>query len=120
VSGTAGGDRPGGARQVLRLTGRGASRKRAFADAMAQVGRAVAERAEGVPYRVEPVAVEVVDAVEHRWQERFLGLLFPRPRSRYELTLRIDVRVAALDLAGVDFAVREERLTPLQHVLRMR
>lgn len=108
------------ARQVLRLTGRGPSRRRAFAEAMAQVARAVADRADGVPYRVEPLSVEVVDAVEHRWQERFLGLLFPRTRSRYELTLRIEVRVAALDLAGVEFAVREERLSPLQHVLRMR
>ncbi|MFG7942245.1 DUF4312 family protein [Streptomyces cacaoi] len=107
-------------RQVLRLTGSGPSRHKAFADAMAQVQRAAGERAPGVCYRVEPVDLQVVSAVEHRWTERFLGLLFARTRSRFELTLRIEVRVAALDLDGLDFTLREERLTPLQHALHMR
>lgn len=107
-------------RHILRLTGTGPTRDKAFADAMARVRQAAGDRVTGVCFRVEPVDLEVVEAVEHRWTERFLGLLFARTRSRYALTLRIEVRVAALDLDAVDFTVREERLSPLQHALRMR
>jgi len=107
-------------RHTLRLTGSGPTREKAFAAAMRQVQQAVGERTDGVCFRVEPVRLTVLSAVEHRWTERFLGLLFPRKRSRFELTLRIDVRAFALDVDGLHFSVREEQLTPLQHVLQMR
>ncbi|MGD3107334.1 DUF4312 family protein [Streptomyces sp. YGL11-2] len=107
-------------RRTVRVDGAGPTRERAFAAALRQVAAAVGEAVDGVCYRVEPLAVEVVSAVEHRWTERFLGLLFPRECRRYELTLRIEVRVAALDPDAIAFTVREERLTPLQHALRMR
>lgn len=107
-------------RHTLRPTGSGATREKAFAAAMQQVQQAVGERTSGVCFRVEPVRLEVASAVEHRWTERFLGLLFPRRRARFELTLRIEVRAMALDVDGLDFAVREEQLTPLQHALQMR
>lgn len=124
TGGTAGDSAPPGGmrrtRHTLHLTGSGPTRERAFAAAMAQVQHAVGERTTGVCFRVEPVDLEVVSAVEHRWTERFLGVLFPRRRAGYELTLRIEVRAAALDLDAVDFSVREERLSPLQHALHMR
>lgn len=105
---------------VLRLSGSGATRQKAFADALAQVQQAAGKKTTGVCFRVEPVGLEVVDAVEHRWTERFLGLFFARKRNRFELKLKIEVRVASLDLDALDFSVREERLTPLQHALHMR
>ncbi|WP_326687465.1 MULTISPECIES: DUF4312 family protein [unclassified Streptomyces] len=107
-------------RHVLRLSGSGPSRHKAFADAMAKVQKTAGEKTTGVCFRVEPVDLEVVEAVEHRWTERFLGLLFARSRSRFSLTLKIEVRVASLDLDALEFSVREERLSPLQHALHMR
>ncbi|MET9494072.1 DUF4312 family protein [Streptomyces sp. NPDC006552] len=107
-------------RHTLRLSGSGPTREKAFATAIGQVQSAVGERTDGVSFRVEPLELDVVSAVEHRWTERFLGLFFPRTRRRYEITLRIEVQVASLDLDALDFTVREERLTPLQHALRMR
>ncbi|GAA2096508.1 hypothetical protein GCM10009801_66180 [Streptomyces albiaxialis] len=107
-------------RLTVRITGSGPTREKAFATAMRQVQQRVGKQATGTCYRVEPVDLAVESAVEHRWTERFLGLLFPRERTRFELTLRIEVEVASLDLAAVDFTVREERLTPLQHALHMR
>lgn len=87
---------------------------------MAKVQKTAGEKTTGVCFRVEPVDLEVVEAVEHRWTERFLGLLFARSRSRFSLTLKIEVRVASLDLDALEFSVREERLSPLQHALHMR
>ncbi|MFJ8825092.1 DUF4312 family protein [Streptomyces sp. NPDC102467] len=107
-------------RHTLRLTGSGPTKEKAFATAIGQVQSAVGKRTDGVSFRVEPLDLEVVSAVEHRWTERFLGLLFPRTRRRFEITLRIDVQVASLDLDTLDFALREERLSPLQHALHMR
>ncbi|MFI5665086.1 DUF4312 family protein [Streptomyces sp. NPDC051684] len=107
-------------RHTLRLTGSGPTRDKAFATAIGQVQAAVDKKTDGVCFRVEPLELDVVSAVEHRWTERFLGLLFPRTRQRFELTLRVEVQVASLDLESVDFAVREERLSPVQHALHMR
>lgn len=107
-------------RHTLTLTGSGKDRTRAFAAAMGQVQSSVAAQVTGVCFRVEPEELTVVSAAEHRWTERFLGVLFPRQRSRFEITLRVRARVAALDLDGVDFPVHEERLTPTQHLLHMR
>jgi uncharacterized protein (TIGR03578 family) len=107
-------------RQTVRVSGTGPTRERAFAAAVQQVQARVGKETEGICFRVEPLDVTVVSAIEHRWSERFLGVLFPRERQRFELTLKIEVRVVSLDLAAVDFSVREERLTPLQHALRMR
>ncbi|WP_306321978.1 MULTISPECIES: DUF4312 family protein [unclassified Streptomyces] len=107
-------------RHTLRLTGSGPTRDKALATAIGQVQATVDKLTDGVCFRVEPLELEVVSAVEHRWTERFLGLLFPRTRKRFELALRVEVQVASLDLESVDFTVREERLTPLQHALHMR
>ncbi|MGI5466918.1 SFCGS family glycine-rich protein [Streptomyces sp. CA-132043] len=107
-------------RLTVRVAGSGPTRERAFAAAMGEVRKRVGEAAPGVCYRVEPLTLDVVSAVEHRWTERFLGVLFARQRRRYDLELRVTVRAGALDLAALDFAVREERLSPLQHALRMR
>lgn len=107
-------------RHTVRVSGTGPTRERAFATAVQQVQAQVGKETRGVCFRVEPLDVAVVSAVEHRWTERFLGLLFPRARQRFELTLRIEVRVVALDLAVIDFSVREERLSSLQHALHMR
>lgn len=107
-------------RHTLRLTGSGPSREKAFADAMRQVQQSVGEQVTGVCFRVEPVALDVLSAVEHRWTERFLGLLFPRGRRRFELTLQVEVQASVLDLEALDFAVREEQLTVAQHLLHMR
>ncbi|MEU6840461.1 DUF4312 family protein [Streptomyces sp. NPDC046716] len=107
-------------RHTLRLSGSGPTREKAFATAIGQVQSEVAKRTDGVNFRVEPLELDVVSAVEHRWTERFLGLLFPRTRQRFEITLRVEVQVASLDLDAVDFTVREERLSSLQHALHMR
>ncbi|MEK8174087.1 SFCGS family glycine-rich protein [Streptomyces sp. M19] len=110
------GTRPGAAegiretRHTVRVSGTGPTGTRLSA-AMQQVQARVGKEATGVCFRVEPLDIAVVSAVEHRWTERFLGLLFPRERRRFVLTLSIEARVMALDLDAVDFSVREERLT---------
>ncbi|MDX3767460.1 DUF4312 family protein [Streptomyces sp. NBC_01707] len=105
---------------TVRVTGTGPTRERAFAAAMQQVRQEVGKQVDGVCYRVEPQSLEVASATEYRWTERFLGLLFARARRRFELNLLVRVRAGHLDLEGLDFIVREERLTPLQHALHMR
>nr|WP_272922556.1 DUF4312 family protein [Streptomyces sp. SID5785] len=104
----------------MRLSGSGPTREKAFATAIGQVQSEVARLTDGVNFRVEPLELDVVSAVEHRWTERFLGLLFPRTRQRFEITLSIQVQVASLDLDALDFTVREERLSPVRHALHMR
>lgn len=105
---------------TLRLTGTGPTKERAFGAAMRQVQPAATGKGGGIAFRVEPVALEVLSAAEHRRTERFLGVLFARKRVHFEITVRVRVRVTSLDLDSVDFAVREEKLSATQHLLQMR
>ncbi|MEV8225347.1 DUF4312 family protein [Streptomyces sp. NPDC079167] len=105
---------------TLRLTGSGPTKERAFGAAMRQVQSAATGKGDGIAFRVEPVALEVLSAAEHHRTERFLGLLFARKRIHFEITVRVRVRVTSLDLDSVDFAVREEKLSTTQHLLQMR
>ncbi|MEU0302012.1 DUF4312 family protein [Streptomyces sp. NPDC006175] len=105
---------------TLRLTGSGPTKERAFGAAMRQVQSAATGKGDGIAFRVEPVALEVLSAAEHHRTERFLGLLFARKRIHFEITVRVRVRVTSLDLDSVDFAVREEKLSATQRLLQMR
>ncbi|ROQ60239.1 uncharacterized protein (TIGR03578 family) [Streptomyces sp. 840.1] len=106
--------------QTLRLTGTGPTKERAFGAVMRQVQSAAAGKDGGVTFRVEPLALEVLSAEEHHRTERFLGVLFPRKRVHYEISMNVRVRITSLDLDAVDFAVREEKLSTTQHLLQMR
>ncbi|MFB4420401.1 DUF4312 family protein [Streptomyces sp. QL37] len=105
---------------TLRLTGTGPTKERAFGAAMRQVQSAATGKGGGLAFRVEPVALDVLSAAEHRRTERFLGVLFARKRVHFEITVRVRVRVTSLDLDSVDFAVREEKLSATQHLLQLR
>ncbi|GLY66114.1 DUF4312 family protein [Amycolatopsis taiwanensis] len=105
---------------TVRLTGTGTTKERCFGDALRQVQREVGRKVRGTSFRIEPTALRIVSAVEHQRTERFLGLLFPRKRSKFVLTIDVEVRVASVDLGAVKFGVRTEKLGRGQHLLQLR
>jgi uncharacterized protein (TIGR03578 family) len=105
---------------TVRITGTGPTRQRCLGDALRQVQREVGRKVRGTSFRIEPTALRIVSAVEHQHTERFLGLLFPRKRSKFALTVDVEVRVASVDLDAVKFRVRTEELGRGQHLLQMR
>jgi uncharacterized protein (TIGR03578 family) len=105
---------------TLTVVGRAEKKENAFAKAFAQIQAEVKKRVSGLVIRIEPQDVEVESAVATRYTERFLGLLFPRERTRYEITVRVTVLVTTIDIDAIQFQERVEQLNPLQRVLYMR
>lgn len=104
----------------LRLTGRGAAEDLAFQDVLQQVKAAVLAEYPGVILQIEPLELTVVSA-EVCWRtERFLGLFWPRRHKTLQVVVDITVRLRGVDTRGIVYNETEERLSPLQHVLKMR
>ncbi|MFC4564066.1 DUF4312 family protein [Nocardiopsis mangrovi] len=105
---------------AVEVSGAGPTRERAFGAAMAQVQAQVRDRVPGMPVRIEPRGIALVRATEERRTERFLGLFLPRTRSHFTLVVSVTVQVTAFPLDDVEFALRDERLSPIQRLLHLR
>ncbi|KUE79567.1 MULTISPECIES: DUF4312 family protein [Aeromonas] len=91
-------------RRQIRVSGKGSSRQHAFAAALGQVQTTLLREGEQVLLRVEPLEVDVVEARERVWTERFLFLFLPREKREYSVTLDITVSMTSLDTSAVTFS----------------
>ncbi|UHA74249.1 DUF4312 family protein [Paenibacillus sp. 481] len=105
---------------TLALTGKGDTKLKAFQSIFSQVKTTVAKQNPDVLLRIEPMDVEVVSAKALSYTERFLGFLFPRRRTIYELSVKVKVQLRYVSLSDIEFEAQEESLTKVQRVLRMR
>ncbi|MCR8644845.1 DUF4312 family protein [Paenibacillus sp. N1-5-1-14] len=106
--------------QVLTLSGHGETKHKAFQHVFNQVKTNLSKGNPDILLRIEPKDVEIVSAKVTTYTERFFGLLFPRQRSRYELTAKITVSIRTVKLSEVHFEEQPEKLSPIQRVLKMR
>ena len=104
---------------TLTLSGVAETKEMAFNQIFSQIKNKIAQEIPGIPLRIEPQNVEVVQAKETLYTERFLGIFFPRQRTRYEITAKITLRLQWIDPAKIDFDREERHLTRTQHLLRM-
>ncbi|WP_079912583.1 DUF4312 family protein [Paenibacillus sp. 32352] len=102
------------------VSGTAETKAGAFQNALSQMKKNIAKEIPDILLQIEPQDVEVLKATEHTYKERFLGLLFPRTRTRYDITIRVDVKIRAVMLSEVPFEQQTEALPPLQRILRMR
>ncbi|TCZ81027.1 DUF4312 family protein [Paenibacillus albiflavus] len=104
----------------ITVSGTAETKKGAFQNALSQMKKDIAKNNPDILLQIEPQDVEVLTAKVSTYREKFLGFLFPRTRTRYEITIRVDVKIRAVSLAEVQFEEHAESLPPLQRVLRMR
>ncbi|MFE5324004.1 DUF4312 family protein [Paenibacillus sp. NPDC056579] len=102
------------------VSGSAETKAMAFQQALTQMKKNIAKEIPDILLQIEPQNVEVLSATESTYRERFLGLLFPRTRTRYDITIRVDVKIRAVILSEVPFEQKSEQLPPLQRVLKMR
>jgi len=105
---------------ILSLAGQGETKEAALSKLFSQVQGEVRKSVKGAPIRVEPKDLKIVSADVTRYTERFLGILFPRARSRYSIQARVTVQVTVLDLDTIQFTEHKEQLSSFQHVLKLR
>jgi uncharacterized protein (TIGR03578 family) len=88
----------------VRVSGRGDSKAKAFADALSHVQGAVLKTSPHILLRIEPQDVQVVQARVQVKKEAFLLFFLKRERRTFSVELDVTVNVTAINLDKVDFA----------------
>lgn len=91
---------------TVRVSGKGESKTRAFADALNQVQAAVMKSSPHILLRIEPQDVQVVAAREAARNEAFLFFFLRRQRRTFSVELDVTVNVTAINLDKVDFVTQ--------------
>ena len=91
---------------TVRVTGKGETKARAFADALNHVQAAVMKASPHILLRIEPQDVQVVQARESVRNEAFLFLFLRRERRTFSVELDVTVNVTAINLDMVVFVTQ--------------
>jgi len=104
----------------LRLSGTGETRENAMNHIFSQIKPLISQAFAGsVVIRIEPKNVHVLSASAMTHTEKFLGLLFPRRRTQYNITLTLTVHLQMIDLSEIDFKQISEERSLAQRILTM-
>ncbi|UWS32987.1 DUF4312 family protein [Erwinia pyrifoliae] len=90
---------------TVKVSGKGNSKTKAFADALSQVQNTVLKSSNKVLLRIEPVEVKVLRAGVGVNKEKFLFFFLAREKRLYSVELEIVVNVAAIATDRVEFTV---------------
>lgn len=96
---------------TLTLHGSGESKEAAFQQVFGQIKNKLAREIPELILRIEPMDVEVLKASQSTYKERFLGILFPRNRTKYTIEARILVRLRVIELSKIEFAEEAQQLS---------
>ncbi len=88
---------------TVKVSGKGDSKAKAFADALSHVQNAVLSSTNKILLRIEPQDVTVIRAQERVRKEKFLFFFLPRERRSYSVELEITVNVSVIDTGQVPF-----------------
>lgn len=105
---------------TLTLTGSGESERAAFQNILNEMKKQVTGNDADMMLQIEPRNMEVLSADKTVRTEKFLGILFPRTRTRYEIKANITVMLRYMDLSKIEYKVHEEKQSAMQHIIRMR
>ena len=89
----------------VKVEGKGDSKAKAFASALANVQGAVLKSTNNILLRIEPQDVSVVKA-EEKITKEISFLLLPRERKRYAVSLEITVNVTIINTEKVVFVTK--------------
>ena len=91
---------------TVKVSGRGDTKAKAFADALSHVQGAVMKASPHILLRIEPQDVAVVHAHVAVRKEAFLFFFLRRERRAYRVELDVTVQVTAINLDSVDFVAQ--------------
>lgn len=92
----------------LQIKGVGSSKEQAINTALGNIQKKVMDDYKGMIIRIEPMDVQVIEAKESSYTERFLFFFFPRKRSKYKVVLEIEVKVFLLEVDKIQFEKIDE------------
>ncbi|MDT3252914.1 DUF4312 family protein [Serratia sp. root2] len=90
----------------VKVEGKGDSKAKAFASALANVQGTVLKSTSNILLRIEPQDVSILKAEEKITKEKFLFFFLPRERKVYTVTLEITVSVTMINTEKVVFVTK--------------
>ncbi len=87
----------------VKVEGKGKSKEHAINTALGQIQRKVMDEYKAMIIRIEPLSINVIEAIEHTYTERFLLFFFPRKRHMYKVVMDVDVNITLLKVEDIDF-----------------
>jgi len=103
---------------TVRVVGKGHSKEDALARALGQIQKNVSSELKGMIIRIEPLDVEIVEAVEQEFTERFMFFFFPRKRTLYYIKADVKVQLAIIDMEKVVFEKRISTTPPIKQLYK--
>lgn len=87
----------------VRVEGKGQSKEHTIANALGKIPKKVSAEFNGMVIRIEPINIEMIEAIEETYTERFLLFFFPRKRSQFKIVMDIDVYLFLLETEKIHF-----------------
>lgn len=106
--------------QTLTVSGSAETKQGAFQQALTRMKAELSKETKDMLLQIEPRDVEIVSATQSSYREAFLGFLFPRTRTRYDLLIRVTVKLRTVALDQVEFVDKSDRASAFQRILKMR
>lgn len=88
---------------VIRISGTGPSKEHAFASAFGSIQKEVVKNSGKIMLQINPVDVEIVEAQELTYTEKFLFFFFRRERSKYHVVLDVTIDMTYIDQETIRF-----------------
>lgn len=102
----------------VRTEGKGDSKEKALNIALGNIQKKVMKDYKGnMIIRIEPIDVDVVEAKEFSYIERFLFLFFPRKRSKYSVVLDVKINLFLLNVEEINFNKVEQKNNIKSHAM---
>jgi uncharacterized protein (TIGR03578 family) len=89
--------------QTIRINGAGKTKEQAISNALGRIQKKLMSEQKGMVIRIEPLDVEIIEAKETEYTERFFFFFFPRKRSNFNVVLDVKVSVVMLNVEGIHF-----------------
>jgi len=100
--------------RVVRVTGKGDTKQKAFASALSQIQKKVIQNETAVTLQITPNRVLPVELQDNSYKEHFLFFFFPRIRHEFTVTIDVEVTINAIDLATVPFTKNDRQNADFQ------
>ncbi|MDR2976378.1 MAG: DUF4312 family protein [Streptococcaceae bacterium] len=91
--------------QKVIVEGSGKSKKDAFAAALNQIQAQIIKNTEDTVLRIEPLNINVLEAEERVWTEKFLFFFLPRQKQEFRVKLEVEVQCTRVSLGEISFTV---------------
>ncbi|MCK1997564.1 DUF4312 family protein [Psychrobacillus psychrodurans] len=102
----------------VRTEGKGDSKEKALNIALGNIQKKVMKDYKGnMIIRIEPIDVDVVEAKEFSYIERFLFFFFPRKRSKYSVVLDVKIKLFLLNVEEINFNKVEQKNNIKSHAM---